>query len=73
MLLRRRSQRFDRVLSIYRRTPKGWRQSLYAQCPLGPDTYIRRALETFVRPDFKEFVDDIRKKQLDDQTLKQGT
>ena len=53
---------FDRVLSIYRRTEEGWRQSLYAQCPLGPDTYIRRALEKLVRPDFKDFTDDIRKK-----------
>ena len=63
---------FDRVLSIYRKTGKGWRQSLYAQCPLGPDTYIRRALETLVRPDFKNFVDDIRNRPLDDPRLKQG-
>jgi len=63
---------FDRVLSIYRKTGKGWRQSLYAQCPLGPDTYIRRALEKLVRPDFSDFADGIRNRQLDDPRLKQG-
>lgn len=63
---------FDRVLSIYNKTDKGWRQSLYAQCPLGPDTYIRRALEMLVQPDFNDFVEDIRKKQIDDPRLKGG-
>jgi hypothetical protein len=62
---------FDRVLSIYRRTDKGWRQSLYAQCPLGPDTYIRRALEKLVHPDFAGFVEDVRKRAIDDPRLKQ--
>jgi hypothetical protein len=63
---------FDRVLSIYRRTDRGWRQSLYAQCPLGPDTYIRRALEKLVRPDFNDFVEDIRTRKLDDPRLNKG-
>jgi hypothetical protein len=63
---------FDRVLSIYRKTGKGWRQSLYAQCPLGPDTYIRRALETLVAPDFGAFVEDVGKRAIDDPRLKQG-
>lgn len=63
---------FDRVLSIYRKTPKGWRQSLYAQCPLGPDTYIRRALEKLVRPDFTDFVEDIKQRQINDPRLKPG-
>jgi hypothetical protein len=63
---------FDRVLSLYRRTERGWRQSLYAQCPLGPDTYIRRALEKLVRPDFPEFVEDIKRRQIDDPRLKPG-
>jgi hypothetical protein len=63
---------FDRVLSIYRKTEQGWRQSLYAQCPLGPDTYIRRALEKLVRPDFTDFVEDIKQRKIDDPRLKQG-
>jgi hypothetical protein len=63
---------FDRVLSIYRRTPNGWRQSLYAQCPLGPDTYIRKALETLVQPDFPEFLDNVKKMKIDDPRLKKS-
>jgi hypothetical protein len=61
---------FDRVLSIYRRTPRGWRQSLYAQCPLGPDTYVRKALEKLVQPDFPEFLDNVKKMKIDDPRLK---
>jgi hypothetical protein len=62
---------FDRVLSIYRhKGEQGWRQSLYAQCPLGPDTYIRRALEKLVRPDFAGFAADVRQRQINDPRLK---
>jgi hypothetical protein len=62
---------FDRVLSIYRhKGEQGWRQSLYAQCPLGPDTYIRRALEKLVSPDFGDFVADVKQRQINDPRLK---
>jgi hypothetical protein len=52
---------FDRVLSIYNRRADGWRQSLYAQCPLGPDTYVRAMVEKLVQPDFREWYEGIKK------------
>ena len=36
---------FDRCLAIFRKKPEGWRHILYAQCPLGPDTYVRALRE----------------------------
>jgi hypothetical protein len=32
---------FDRCLTIFRRTAGGWRHVLYAQCPSGPELYVR--------------------------------
>ena len=46
---------FDRCLALFRKKPEGWRHILYAQCPLGPDTYIRSLRQMIVRPDFAEF------------------
>ena len=46
---------FDRCLTLFRKKPEGWRHILYAQCPLGPDTYVRAMREKMVRPDFAEF------------------
>lgn len=48
---------FDRCLALFRRKPEGWRHILYAQCPLGPDTYVRTLREKIVRPDFGAFRD----------------
>jgi hypothetical protein len=50
---------FDRCLALFRRKPDGWKHILYAQCPLGPDTYIRALREKIVQPDFKAFSDDV--------------
>ncbi len=61
---------FDRVLSIYNRREDGWRQSLYAQCPLGPDTYVRAMAEKLVKPDFGEFYDNVKKMDIKDPRLK---
>lgn len=61
---------FDRVLSIYNRKPDGWRQSLYAQCPLGPDTYVRAMLEKLVQPDFADWYREAQKSKIDDPRLK---
>jgi len=61
---------FDRVLSIYNKRGDRWRQTLYAQCPLGPDTYVRAMLEKLVQPDFKEWYDESRKYRIDDPRLK---
>lgn len=61
---------FDRVLSIYNRRGEQWRQTLYAQCPLGPDTYVRAMLEKLVQPDFKEWYEESRKIKIDDPRLK---
>ena len=54
---------FDRCLAIFRKTPDGWRHILYAQCPLGPDTYVRSLREKIVTPEFQESVDAARSKR----------
>lgn len=51
---------FDRCLALFRRRPAGWRHILYAQCPLGPDTYLRALRERIVSPDFDEFRRQVR-------------
>ena len=60
---------FDRVLSIYNLRDDGWRQSLYAQCPLGPTTYVEAMTEKLVKPDFDEFYEDIQSRELNDPRL----
>ncbi len=54
---------FDRLLSIYRKKPDGWKQILYANCPLGPGTYVRALLERNVKSDFIEFREDAVQKR----------
>jgi hypothetical protein len=49
---------FDRCLAIFRKTPDGWKHILYAQCPLGPDTYLKVLRQKIVQPDFKAFSDE---------------
>lgn len=61
---------FDRVLSIFNKKPDGWRQSLYAQCPLGPDTYVRAMAEKLVQADFNEFYERIKNRDINDPRLK---
>lgn len=61
---------FDRVLSIYNQRGDHWRQTLYAQCPLGPDTYVRAMLEKLVQPDFKDWYNESRKHKIDDPRIK---
>jgi hypothetical protein len=61
---------FDRVLSIYNLREDGWRQSLYAQCPLGPDTYARRMAEKLVGDDWDEFYKGVKSKDIKDPRLK---
>jgi hypothetical protein len=61
---------FDRVLSIYNLRDDGWRQSLYAQCPLGPDTYAKRMAEKLVDDDWDEFYKDIKSTDINDPRLK---
>lgn len=51
----------DRVLTLFRKTADGWRHILYAQCPLGPENYVRMLRRELVRPDFGEFRDEINK------------
>ena len=60
---------FDRVLSIYNLRDDGWRQSLYAQCPLGPDTYARRMAEKLVGDDWDEFYEGVKKRDIKDPRL----
>ncbi len=50
---------FDRCLALFRRKPAGWLHILYAQCPLGPDTYVRALRQRIVQPDFAEFRDGL--------------
>ena len=51
---------FDRCLTIFRLKPEGWRHILYAQCPLGPDTYVRALRQRIVSPDFAEFAESLQ-------------
>ncbi len=51
---------FDRVITLFRKTPAGWRHILYAQCPLGPEAYVRAMRKGFVRPDFEAFSDSLK-------------
>ncbi len=51
---------FDRCLTLFRKKPEGWRHILYAQCPLGPDTYIRALRQKIVSPDFSDFRDSLK-------------
>jgi hypothetical protein len=51
---------FDRVLTLFRKTPDGWRHILYAQCPLGPESYVRALRKEIVRPDFETFRDGLK-------------
>jgi hypothetical protein len=50
---------FDRVLTVFRKTKDGWQHILYAQCPLGPETYVRALRKIIVRPDFEAFRDGL--------------
>jgi hypothetical protein len=53
---------FDRCLALFRKKPDGWKHILYAQCPLGPDSYIRALREKIVQPDFKAFSDEVEER-----------
>ena len=46
---------FDRCLAVFRKKPEGWRHILYAQCPLGAETYVRALREQAIQPDFETF------------------
>lgn len=46
---------FDRVITLFRKKPEGWRHILYAQCPLGPEIYVRALRHKILSPDFEEF------------------
>lgn len=48
---------FDRCLTLFRKKPEGWKHILYAQCPLGPDTYLKTLRQKIVPADFKAFSD----------------
>lgn len=48
---------FDRCLALFRKKPDGWKHILYAQCPLGPDTYLKTLRQKIVQPDFGAFRD----------------
>lgn len=50
---------FDRCLALFRKKPDGWKHILYAQCPLGPESYVRALREKIVQPDFKAFSDQV--------------
>jgi hypothetical protein len=51
---------FDRCIALFRLKPEGWRHLLYAQCPLGPDTYVRALRERIVSPDFEQFRESLQ-------------
>lgn len=51
---------FDRCLALFRLKPEGWKHILYAQCPLGPDTYVRALRQKIVSPDFADFSESLK-------------
>lgn len=51
---------FDRVITLFRKKPEGWRHILYAQCPLGPEIYVRALRHKIVSPDFEEFSQSLK-------------
>lgn len=51
---------FDRVITLFRKKPEGWRHILYAQCPLGPETYVRALRHKILSPDFDEFRESLK-------------
>ncbi len=53
---------FDRCLAIFRKKADGWRYILYAQCPLGPETYVRAMREQIIKPDFDTFQERLTNK-----------
>jgi hypothetical protein len=53
----------DRVITLFRKTDDGWRHILYAQCPQGPEAYVRTLRKSLVRPDFDEFRDNLPENQ----------
>ncbi len=54
---------FDRLLCIFRKTPDGWKQIVYANCPHSFETHARKLVERNVRPDFYEFREEAIKKR----------
>ena len=50
---------FDRCLAIFRKKPEGWRHILYAQCPLGAETYVQALRQQAIQPDFETFRDRV--------------
>ncbi len=54
---------FDRLLSIYRKKPDGWKQILYANCPYSIEAHTRKLVERNVKPDFAEFREEALKKK----------
>jgi hypothetical protein len=63
---------FDRCLAIFRRKADGWKHILYAQCPLGPDTYVRALRQRIVQPDFKAFSEQVDAKFRERSASKPG-
>ncbi len=51
---------FDRVITLFRKKPEGWRHILYAQCPLGPEIYVRALRHKILSPDFDEFRESLK-------------
>ena len=50
---------FDRCLTLFRKKPEGWKHILYAQCPYGPENYVRMLRREMVKPDFEDFRDSL--------------
>lgn len=53
----------DRCLALFRKGSAGWRHILYAQCPQGPESYLRSLRERIVRPDFPAFRATLREQR----------
>ncbi len=53
----------NRVSSVFRRKPEGWRYVCYAEAFQSPTMYFQKLFEKDVSPDYQEFYDQIKAKQ----------
>ena len=52
----------NRVASIFRRKPEGWRYVCYTEAFQAPNLYFQKLFEKDVSPDYQEFYDEVMKK-----------
>ncbi|MAF82563.1 MAG: hypothetical protein CL797_00475 [Chromatiales bacterium] len=52
----------NRVASVFRKRPEGWRYLCYAEAFQTPNMYIQKLYEKNISPEYQEFFDQVTKK-----------